>query len=201
MNKWATVAFCQRHGHPFSDADYDAALGTAFPELYARLHSHHPLPMPFQAWADAITDLYIDRIEEVLDRPGALAMIEHLNGLGSIQGSVSNGGGRVVGANIALISRRLGRFPFQTVVHRGEVARGKPDPEPYLLAARRLGLDPARCAVIEDSPTGALAARNAGMLTIAWPQSGNPGHDFSMADHVVNDLRHLPWSDWIAVKG
>ena len=47
------------------------------------------------------------------------------------------------------------------------MTRGKPDPEPYLAAAELLGVEPARCVVFEDSPSGGLAARAAGATVIA----------------------------------
>ncbi len=54
-----------------------------------------------------------------------------------------------------------------SAVTADHVSAGKPDPEPYLLAASRLGLDPSRCVVFEDSPSGAEAARAAGAIPIA----------------------------------
>jgi sugar-phosphatase len=56
---------------------------------------------------------------------------------------------------------------FDVVLSADDVARGKPDPEIYLLAARRLGLTPRECLVFEDSPGGVRAARAAGMNVIA----------------------------------
>jgi beta-phosphoglucomutase-like phosphatase (HAD superfamily) len=55
------------------------------------------------------------------------------------------------------------------VVVGDDVANGKPHPEPYLLAARRLGVDPARCLAIEDSPTGVASALAAGCTVLAVP--------------------------------
>jgi len=52
------------------------------------------------------------------------------------------------------------------VVTGDEVTRGKPDPEPYLVGAERLGVDPAACVAIEDSPTGIASARAAGVPTL-----------------------------------
>jgi beta-phosphoglucomutase-like phosphatase (HAD superfamily) len=49
------------------------------------------------------------------------------------------------------------------------VTRGKPDPAPYLLAAKRLGVQPARCVVLEDSPTGVAAGVASGALVVAVP--------------------------------
>lgn len=58
---------------------------------------------------------------------------------------------------------------FQAVVTGEEVSRGKPDPQPYLLAADRLGVDITRCVAVEDSPPGVAAAQASGAATIAVP--------------------------------
>jgi beta-phosphoglucomutase-like phosphatase (HAD superfamily) len=63
---------------------------------------------------------------------------------------------------------RIG-LPFPVVVTANDVTRGKPDPEPYLLAARRLGAEPGRCLVLEDSITGVTAAEAAGCRVVAVP--------------------------------
>ena len=55
----------------------------------------------------------------------------------------------------------------KVLVTANDVARGKPDPEPYLLAASRLGVAPNQCVVLEDAPAGIQAALNAGMQVIA----------------------------------
>lgn len=65
---------------------------------------------------------------------------------------------------------------FAAVVTGDQVARGKPDPEAYLLAAKRLGVDPTRCVAIEDSPVGIRAAHASGAATIAVPRhTEDPG--------------------------
>ena len=58
---------------------------------------------------------------------------------------------------------------FAAVITGDEVAHGKPHPEPYLAAVRTLGVDPARCVAIEDSPTGVRSAVAAGIPTLAVP--------------------------------
>jgi HAD superfamily hydrolase (TIGR01509 family) len=63
----------------------------------------------------------------------------------------------------------IGREYFDASVCGDEVDRGKPAPEGYLRAARLLGVDPARCVAIEDSPTGAAAAQAAGCALIVVP--------------------------------
>jgi beta-phosphoglucomutase-like phosphatase (HAD superfamily) len=63
----------------------------------------------------------------------------------------------------------IGRHWFATTVAGDEVRHGKPHPEPYLTAARRLGVEPATCVVFEDSPTGLAAGEAAGCYCVAMP--------------------------------
>ncbi|WP_043681919.1 HAD family hydrolase [Streptomyces xylophagus] len=77
----------------------------------------------------------------------------------------------------------------KTLVVAEDVTRGKPDPEPYLLAARQLGIDPARCVVFEDAPAGLRAGRAAGMITVALATT-HEAHELD-ADLVVSDLSAL----------
>ncbi|MFJ9246543.1 HAD family hydrolase [Streptomyces sp. NPDC101776] len=77
----------------------------------------------------------------------------------------------------------------KTLVVAEDVTRGKPDPEPYLLAARQLGVDPADCVVFEDAPAGLQAGRAAGMITVALATT-HEAHELD-ADFVVNNLSAL----------
>ena len=58
---------------------------------------------------------------------------------------------------------------FQTIIAGGDYARGKPNPDPFLTAAARLGVDPVACLALEDSHNGVRAAHAAGMMTIMVP--------------------------------
>ncbi|MEU9880059.1 HAD family hydrolase [Streptomyces phaeochromogenes] len=74
----------------------------------------------------------------------------------------------------------------KTLIAADDITRGKPDPEPFLLAARRLGVDPARCVVFEDAPAGLQAGRAAGMTTVALTTTHQAAELY--ADIVVSDL-------------
>lgn len=75
---------------------------------------------------------------------------------------------------------------FREIITFDDVSAPKPEPEPYLLAARRLGVDPARCLVFEDSDTGAEAAHRAGCVVIQVPDV--VATDGRFAAHVAADL-------------
>lgn len=77
----------------------------------------------------------------------------------------------------------------KTLIAADDITRGKPDPEPYLLGARALGVDPAACVVFEDAPAGLTAGRAAGMTTVALATT-HPA-DALDADLVVRDLSAL----------
>ncbi len=79
---------------------------------------------------------------------------------------------------------------LQTVVGHEDVTHTKPDPEPYLLAAKRLQVLPSRCIVIEDSPTGIRSAKAAGMHVIAVGHSFAREH-LTEADEYVERIAEL----------
>ncbi len=92
--------------------------------------------------------------------------------------------------------RAIGARPlFEVVVSGAEVTRGKPSPDVFLEAARRLDVAPARCLVIEDSRRGVTAARAAGMRCLAIPCSTTAHQDFTHAtarlDTLPGVLRYL----------
>jgi len=88
-------------------------------------------------------------------------------------------------SNRELIDRALelsGLAPlFRETVSSEEVARGKPAPDAYLEAARRLGVEPSRCAAVEDSTNGIRSAHAAGMRVIAIPNPAFPPPDEVLA--------------------
>ena len=98
-----------------------------------------------------------------------------------------------VRSSIEAILVRLGiRDAFTLIVDGSEVVHGKPDPEAYLLTARRLGVRPAECVVFEDSNVGVVAAKRAGMYCIGVR---NPRaqtlQDLSAADVLVESMRDV----------
>lgn len=108
-----------------------------------------------------------------------------------------------VGDEIDEILRRLKiRDAFELIVDGAQVAQAKPDPEAYLVAARRLGVAPERCIVFEDSRVGVAAAKRAGAYCVAVrnPHAHFP-QDLSEAEEVLESMCDVAVSDWrLAVR-
>jgi HAD superfamily hydrolase (TIGR01509 family) len=95
--------------------------------------------------------------------------------------------------NIDIIVKKfkLSKF-FQAIIGKQDVNKGKPNPEIFLKASKELKVKPEECLVIEDTEKGIIAAKRAGMICIAVPDSWTKRYnDFSKADLVVNLLGEI----------
>jgi sugar-phosphatase len=128
------------------------------------------------------------------------AQTEDLVGLRAIPGAAQALGALredrvavVTSATSALAAARLGAVGIErpaVMVNAEDVARGKPDPEGYLTAARRLGVEPAEALVVEDSPPGIEAGRAAGAATVGVT-STHDAAELASADVVISSLVEL----------
>ncbi|MEV8155925.1 HAD family phosphatase [Streptomyces fradiae] len=117
-----------------------------------------------------LTTLLNDRFEERIGdgvplMPGAARLLAELAEHAVPTALVSASHRRIIDR----VLHSLGADHFTLTVAGDEVPRTKPHPDPYLLAARRVGADPARCAVVEDTATGVAAAEAAGCRVVAVP--------------------------------
>jgi HAD superfamily hydrolase (TIGR01509 family) len=135
--------------------------------------------------------------KEALYREAAAAGIAPLEGVIDLIGSLWRSGfALAVGssgplANVELILDALGvRDRFTALSTGDDVTHGKPDPEVFIKAARKLGLPPERCAVIEDAPQGVEAGLRAGARVVAVA-STRPARELRAAHLVVSSLAEL----------
>ncbi len=97
-------------------------------------------------------------------------------------------------SELAALRLQAARLPSpQVLVTADDITRGKPDPQPFLVAAERLGVDPARCLVVEDAPAGLRAGRAAGAATLAVTSTSSAAALEPLADLVVADLSRVEW--------
>jgi len=116
-------------------------------------------------------------------KPGVVALMEQISGMGLPIALATSS--RRVPAQTKLAATGLDRW-FQAVITFDDVAAAKPAPDPYLLAAERLGLAVGRCIAFEDSEPGAQSAYAAGMTVVQIPDMHAASGRF--AHHVAADL-------------
>ena len=161
----AEQALFARYGQTFTLDHKRELLGTS-PAVSA-VKLERMLGQPGPALSDELYELAIGEVARTAEpMPGAVALLAALADAAVPIGLVSNARRRFVEPAL----RAAGLYDaFGVVVTVDDVNDPKPAPDAYLAAAAALGVDPAACAVLEDSPTGIAAGRAAGAMTIGVP--------------------------------
>ncbi len=133
--------------------------------------------------------LYRDLVRDAFPAmPGADDLIAALHDAGVALAVGSSGPPENVG--LVLESLEYGSL-IDARVTGMDVTKGKPDPEVFLIAAKRLGRAPGECVVVEDAPAGIEAAHRAGMAAIGLCSTGRTREELSIADLVVDELPEI----------
>jgi HAD superfamily hydrolase (TIGR01509 family) len=149
----------------FSEELFYAWGGVPVAEVIERLNRERGLAMPVAAVEARKENLYYERLPELRAVP---EVIEHVDAMyGKIPFAVVSGSTRESVVKSLETLKLMGKF--QTLVCAGDYAKSKPDPEPFLLAASRLGVEPAACLVFEDAEIGIRSAIAAGMAHVKVP--------------------------------
>jgi HAD superfamily hydrolase (TIGR01509 family) len=117
--------------------------------------------------------------------PGLFALLDHLEH-SRVPRAVATSSRRAYAEGLLTRHGLIDRFSF--VLTGDDVTNGKPDPETYLKAAARLGLDPTQVLVLEDSAPGLAAAKAAGAFAVGVPHDHSPAEGLSAADLIVPRL-------------
>ena len=185
----ATSLFFQRLGLTFNLDHRPDLVGRKTVESLAILKQKYNLDMALEDIFREREGIFLELVRQKLQmRPGLEILLRRLKDAGYPLALASSGYRAYV--NLVLEKFHLWDF-FQTLVTGDEAQEGKPSPEIFLLAAKRLGVPPTLCLVLEDSEHGVVAAKRAGMQCIAVPNSVTQGRDFSLADVVVCSLEEV----------
>lgn len=178
----ALVAVCADLGVDVSDLSPDLFRGVHMVDVWAALLPRMPKHATMDGWIAATVDYYVAARHRLAAIEGAVETIEALAAMGIPQVCVSNSNRAVVDANIAA----LGIAPaLRFSISLDDVSAGKPDPEPYLTAAVRLGLHPSQVLAVEDSRSGAMSARAAGLRLAAFVPGALDAGEIGEADLVT----------------
>jgi HAD superfamily hydrolase (TIGR01509 family) len=167
-----------------------AMMGMSAPEWSRYMHDELGVALPPEEISDRVVARLLDGYARSLPLiPGAVDAVKRVAARWPVA-LASSANREVIDAVLAASSLAS---VFGATVSGEEVAHGKPAPDIYLEAARRLGVDPVRCAAVEDSTNGLRAAAAAGMLVVALPNREFPPSEdaLALASVVLDSLDEL----------
>ncbi len=186
LHQRALVAASTALGADLNDLEPDAFRGVHAPDIWKVLKPRFSAGAKFETWIVGIEGFYISHAGELKPNPGAIKAMRELAARGVAQACVSNSGRKIVDANIKALG--IGKI-IAFSLSLDDVSSGKPDPEPFREAARRLGAEPQATVAVEDSGAGARAARAAGLFVVGYAPSGEA---FVGADRSIKHLTEVP---------
>jgi len=154
------------------------------------------LPISPQDYLDSRKDVLLEKFKDTEALPGAKEMTTHFFKLGIPQAIATSSSSPMFEAKFEKHKKWFSQF---TQIVRGddpELKEGKPAPDIFLLAAKRLGVDPAECLVFEDAPTGTEAALAAGMSVVVVPDPNMDHSNYKNASQIISSLKDFDPEYW-----
>ncbi|HUH77390.1 MAG TPA: HAD family phosphatase [Devosia sp.] len=194
--KTVVYEVCTELGFEMTDHVHSAMVGSSHEHSNKLLVEAYGVSFPYALFDERCRVIMRERTHEgVPVKPGAVEFITDLRERG-------------IPIAVATSSRQshahshlshAGLFDlFDTIVTRDDVVHPKPHPEPYLTAARRLGIDPLACLALEDSHAGVRAAHAAGMQTVMVPDLVDPNAEIRALGIAIMDsliaVRHAAFA-------
>ncbi|MFN9368284.1 MAG: HAD family hydrolase [Planctomycetia bacterium] len=176
----------RRRGRTFGPDLLDAMMGRPQQISLKIMIDWHGLSDTIEMLATETREIFAGLLDTRLETmPGAVPLLDGLAARGLPHAVATSSGPDFAHDVLGRVGIR-NRFAF--VLTSADVVRGKPDPEIYLTAAGRLGVEPAATLVLEDSEAGCRAAVAAGAVVVAVPGGHSLRHDFSGAALVAESL-------------
>ncbi|MEX2121669.1 MAG: HAD-IA family hydrolase [Pirellulales bacterium] len=176
----------RRRGCTFEAELLNAVMGRPGSVALQMMIDHHRLDDTVEVLAAETAEIFPAILDARLRlMPGAGELLAALQ-QADIPRAIATSSGRRFLDNVLARVDLAGAFHFSLTSE--DVQRGKPDPEIYLLAAARFGIEPGRMLVLEDSQNGCRAAVAAGAIAVAVPAGHSRTHDFTGAALVADTL-------------
>ena len=188
------VKMAQEIGKKFTKKFFNLTFGQQSVPITRMLVGNNVDQELVEKWADLKESYYREMVKErIVPLPGVLRLIQGLNELGFKLAVGSSGPPENV--ELLLSSLKIKHY-FDIIITASDVENGKPAPDVFLIASKKLNVVPANCVVIEDAPVGIEAAKSAGMKCIAL-RTTHCNVELLQADLVVSDLTQISEKDII----
>lgn len=180
-------------GMDVTDEEHQSYVGTTSEGMWQGVKSNHKTPYSVEELIEMEQSNYLSHLEKHNDQdpmPGVVDLIKNLH---------ENGMTLVVASsacmkNIEVVVKKFELEKYFTKLVSGEeVPKGKPAPDVFLEAAKRIKMSPEQCVVIEDATNGVLAAKAAEMKCVGINSPHRVPQDLSLADLVVDHLSKVDY--------
>lgn len=165
--------------------------GTATDEMWKKIKAIHDVPHTIDELVKMTNDQTIpvfEAMEKMEPMQGVVEVLDLLKGKNVPLALASSSFPEVI--EIVLDKTGLRKY-FDVTVNSKMTGISKPAPDIFLLAAKKMGIPPNKCIVVEDSTNGIAAAKSAGMYCIAYNGPGSEHQDQSAADLIIQDYKQL----------
>jgi beta-phosphoglucomutase-like phosphatase (HAD superfamily) len=177
-------------GHAVTSDVFNRTVGLPWAQSRALLASHFGETFPVDDFQAAwVRHFWVLAENRFTLKPGALELLDTLDRLGLPRAIATSSSRQTVERHLTAHSL-AGRF--DEVVGHGDYEKGKPAPDPFLKAARSLGIEPRFCLALEDSHNGVRSASSAGMMTIMVPDLLEPTDEMRrLCAFIARDLHDV----------
>ncbi|KAK6264800.1 hypothetical protein SCA6_020234 [Theobroma cacao] len=198
--------FLGKYGKQWDGREAQRIIGKTPLEAAAAIVEEYGLPCGKDEFLAELHPIFSARLCNIKPLPGANRLLKHLSGHGVPMALASNSPRGNIESKISY--HQGWKDYFSVVVGGDEVTAGKPNPEIFLEAAKRLNTEPSSCLVIEDSISpvsrafehnlqpGVTAGKAAGIEVVAVPSVPKQAHLYTSADEVINSLLDLQPEKW-----
>jgi HAD superfamily hydrolase (TIGR01509 family) len=185
-----------RYGKVFDWSVKSKMIGLRAPDSARVMINALQLPLSVPEYLEARKKMLDEMFPLSEPLPGAVKLTQHLHKLGIPMAVATSSDSHHY--DLKITKHQEWYRIFQCVIKGDdpEIKNGKPDPDIFLLAAKRIQANPAHCLVFEDSPAGITAARAAGMYAVAVPDPHMDDSAYSNAHQILHSLNELDPSYW-----
>ena len=182
------IELLEKLGGKMDKEAHQLFVGTTDYKMWSTLKEQFNLKPPVEDIIEMKKDMFISRIDEIELMPNFMSLMLSLYNAGYPLAIASSNNRKVVDRIVEKFD--LGVY-IKFTISGDDVSKGKPHPEVFLTAAKKMSLVPKNCLVIEDATNGVKAAKAAGMKCVGLDSIPASGQDLSQADLVINNLAKL----------